>query len=128
MYTFGQFISNSGAQSFLGIRKQICKPWIARIELARTNRFMSTDLSQREALKRGCLSEQRRSYDWTNWSYNKGVSKPQKVCRTEDELAVLLDRWISAANKDELLEMITHGAEQIISGEQEHVVPYLSQS
>jgi hypothetical protein len=30
--------------------------------------------------------------------------------------------WVAAANKEELLEMITHGAEKIINASEEYVI------
>ena len=35
---------------------------------------------------------------------------------------LLTSLWIAAANKEELLEMITHGAEKIINSSEEYVI------
>jgi hypothetical protein len=63
-----------------------------------------------------------RSCDWTNWTFNKAGSNSRKVRATIFVTWTCLTvLWtFVAANKDELMEMITAGAEKIINTNDEY--------
>jgi hypothetical protein len=95
---------------FVRILKLISKLWIVPTALGKRSKYMSSILLTRGVLSNVCLITLHRNFAWTNWLSSKANR--------------LLMGWTSffpphwhsrAANKEELLEMITHGAEKIIN-------------
>ena len=102
-----------------GILKLICRLWIVHIVSAKPNRFTCSGSLLRAVSKSVCWNVPRRNYDWINLLFNRVDNKLLKVntsSRGSSQIASQPTQLLlTAANKEELLEMITHGAEKIIN-------------
>ena len=81
---------------------------------------LNSPLWRRTLLKNVCLSGLPRSCGWINLLFNKGERRSTRVC-----LVIMLARYAvtdteqTAANKEELLDIIHHGAEKIVNSSEE---------
>jgi hypothetical protein len=113
------FPCSFGPDRCTGIRKPIYKRWTAPTVSAKPNRYSSSGLSPRVASRNGCWSVQLRSSGSISWSSNKVGNKCRKVKPIPLFAETGIDPLCVAADKDELLEMITHGAEKIVNSNEE---------
>lgn len=73
-------------------------------------------------LRSGCWSARLRSSGSISWSSSKVDSRSRKVKPTPLLADTGTDLVCVAADKDELLEMIAHGAEKIVNSNEEWVL------
>ena len=127
-YAIDFFSFKQMLMSYPGIPRPICRPWTALIELAKRSRFMFSDSLRRVAWRSVCLRGLLRSLGLTSSSFNRAEpSKPRVRLVVLSSTIILMKHLDTAANKEELLEMITHGAEKIINATDEYVATsYLS--
>jgi hypothetical protein len=97
------------------IPKPICKPWTALIVLGRRSKCTSSTSSRKTALRSACSTALPRNCGWISWLSSRVGSSSQKVHRSlcPDYGRRLFVVNLLAANKDELLEMITAGAKKL---------------
>jgi hypothetical protein len=121
-------VSTSPLQTLLysttatGILRQTFKRWIVHTALVKQSKYTSSVSLQMGVWRNACLRERHKSCAWINWLYNRiGIRQPKvdtlifSISRTDAHQTHL------AANKEELLDMIQHGADNIVNSNSRYV-------